>query len=108
MPYRPRRARSRPCVDGIDQKRRLQASGQSGIDQRRTRSYTGAVRLGVEAAFVEGTFLPGDVDVEGGVVTAVGLAGGGQGDSVPGFVDLQVNGFGGIDFLDAASADYRV
>jgi N-acetylglucosamine-6-phosphate deacetylase len=66
------------------------------------------VRLGVEAAFVDGTFLPGDVDVEGGVVTAVGLAGAGRGVAVPGFVDLQVNGFGGVDFLDASSADYRV
>ena len=27
---------------------------------------------------------------------------------MPGFVDLQVNGFGGVDFLDASSADYRV
>ena len=30
------------------------------------------------------------------------------GFAVPGFVDLQVNGFGGVDFLDASSADYRV
>ena len=66
------------------------------------------MRLGVEAALVEGSFLPGDVDVEAGVVTAVGLAGAGRGVAVPGFVDLQVNGFGGVDFLDASSADYRV
>ena len=32
----------------------------------------------------------------------------GRGVAVPGFVDLQVNGFGGVDFLDASSADYRV
>jgi N-acetylglucosamine-6-phosphate deacetylase len=66
------------------------------------------VRLGVEAALVDGSFLPGDVDVEAGVVTAVGLSGAGRGVAVPGFVDLQVNGFGGVDFLDASSADYRV
>jgi N-acetylglucosamine-6-phosphate deacetylase len=66
------------------------------------------VRLGVEAALVDGSFVPGDVDVDAGVVTAVGLAGAGRGYAVPGFVDLQVNGCGGIDFLDASSADYRV
>ena len=66
------------------------------------------MRLGVAAALVDGSFLPGDVEVEAGVVTAVGLAGVGHGLAVPGFVDLQVNGFGGVDFLDASSADYRV
>ena len=66
------------------------------------------MRLGVEAALVDGSFLPGDVDVDDGVVTAVGLAGPGHGVAVPGFVDLQVNGFAGVDFLDASSADYRV
>jgi N-acetylglucosamine-6-phosphate deacetylase len=65
------------------------------------------VRLGVAAALVDGSFLPGDVEIDAGVVTAVGLSGAGHGVAVPGFVDLQVNGFGGIDFLDASSADYR-
>ena len=32
---------------------------------------------------------------------------GGDYIAVPGFVDLQVNGFGGVDFLDADSAGYR-
>ena len=31
----------------------------------------------------------------------------GHGVAVPGFVDLQVNGFGGIDFLDADTEGYR-
>ena len=66
------------------------------------------MRLGVAAALVDGSFRPGDVEVEAGLVTAVGLAGPGHGVAVPGFVDLQVNGFGGVDFLDASSADYRV
>ncbi|MDX3192287.1 N-acetylglucosamine-6-phosphate deacetylase [Streptomyces sp. MN03-5084-2B] len=34
-------------------------------------------------------------------MTAVGLAGPGSGIAVPGLVDLQVNGFGGVDFLNA-------
>src|SRR5581483_4032785 len=31
----------------------------------------------------------------------------GTGIAVPGFVDLQVNGFGGVDFLDADADGYR-
>src|SRR5579871_1250044 len=66
------------------------------------------MRLGVEAALVDGTLLLGDVEVDGGVVTNVGLGGSrGRGIAVPGFVDLQVNGFGGVDFLDADADGYR-
>lgn len=65
------------------------------------------MRLGVEAAVVDGRLVPGDVSVADGRVTAVGLAGGGRGLAVPGFVDLQVNGFGDVDFLDADTDGYR-
>jgi N-acetylglucosamine-6-phosphate deacetylase len=66
------------------------------------------VRLGVEAALVRGELVPGDVEVEDGVVVSVGLAGGTRGRiAVPGFVDLQVNGFAGVDFLSASTADYE-
>jgi N-acetylglucosamine-6-phosphate deacetylase len=65
------------------------------------------MRVGVEAALVDGMLLQGDVDVVDGRVAAVGLAGPGSGLAVPGFVDLQVNGFGGVDFLDADAAGYR-
>jgi N-acetylglucosamine-6-phosphate deacetylase len=66
------------------------------------------MRLGVEAAIVDGVLLPGDVDVEDGVVAAVALDGTrGRGLAVPGFVDLQVNGFGGVDFATADAAGYR-
>ena len=65
------------------------------------------MRLDVEAALVQGTLVPGDVDVEDGCVVDVGLAAGRSGRiAVPGFVDLQVNGFGGVDFLAATTADY--
>jgi N-acetylglucosamine-6-phosphate deacetylase len=57
------------------------------------------VRLGVEAAVVLGELLPGDVEVEDGRVAAVGLETQGTGTAIPGFVDLQVNGYGGIDLL---------
>jgi N-acetylglucosamine-6-phosphate deacetylase len=67
------------------------------------------MRLAVEAAVVRGELVPGDVDVDGGVVTAVGLpTSGGRGRvAVPGFVDLQVNGYAGVDFLAASRADYE-
>ena len=67
------------------------------------------MRLGVEAALVRGVLLPGDVEVVDGVVVDVGLPGGVRGRiAVPGFVDLQVNGFGGVDFLAAGGDDYRL
>jgi N-acetylglucosamine-6-phosphate deacetylase len=65
------------------------------------------VRLGVEAALVGGELVLGDVEVDDGLVVGVGLGGGERGRiAVPGFVDLQVNGFGGVDFLAASAEDY--
>jgi len=66
------------------------------------------VRLGVAAALVEGSLLPGDVAVEEGLVSAVGLSPAGRGGlAAPGFVDVQVNGFAGVDFLAADPAGYQ-
>jgi N-acetylglucosamine-6-phosphate deacetylase len=68
------------------------------------------VRLGVAAALVAGRLVPGDVEVADGLVAGVGLAppnGQGRGVAVPGFVDLQVNGFAGVDFLDTDADGYR-
>ena len=65
------------------------------------------MHLGVAAALVDGVFVPGDVEIAGGRVVALGAERpGGRGTAVPGFVDLQVNGFGGVDFLDADAAGY--
>jgi N-acetylglucosamine-6-phosphate deacetylase len=65
------------------------------------------VRLGVEAALVDGALVPGDVALEGDRISAVGLErNGGHGIAVPGFVDLQVNGFAGVDFLSADADGY--
>lgn len=65
------------------------------------------MRLGVARALVDGALVAGDVEVVDGAVTAVGVAGGGgSGTAVPGFVDVQVNGFAGVDFLDAGVDDY--
>ena len=65
-------------------------------------------RLGVAAAVVDGEVVGGDVEIDDGVITAVGVGGGGgEGTAVPGYVDLQVNGFGDVDFLSADVAGYR-
>jgi N-acetylglucosamine-6-phosphate deacetylase len=71
----------------------------------RSRPIAAARRLGVAAAFVDGTFVAGDVAVDDGMVMAIGLAGGGSGIAVPGFVDLQVNGYAGVDVASASVDD---
>jgi N-acetylglucosamine-6-phosphate deacetylase len=66
------------------------------------------VRLGVGAALVEGRLVPGDVEIADGHVARVGLnSANGTGIAAPGFVDLQVNGFAGVDFFSADSEGYR-
>ena len=59
-------------------------------------------RLGVGAAFVEGELVGGDVAVSDGAVVGLGLPGDGNGIALPGLVDLQVNGYGGIDAARAS------
>lgn len=66
--------------------------------------------LGVGAAVVDGAVLPGDVRVDrDGTVSDVGVAFDGHRSTVavPGLVDLQVNGFAGIDLRHADVDGYR-
>lgn len=66
------------------------------------------MRLGVKCALVDGRLVRGDVELADGLVTAVGRPSpNGRGTAVPGFVDLQVNGFGDIDFLEADADAHR-
>jgi N-acetylglucosamine-6-phosphate deacetylase len=67
------------------------------------------MKLGVEAALVNGTLVPGDLEIIDGVVTRYGLPGASNAGriAVPGFVDLQVNGFGGVDLMGADADGYR-
>lgn len=67
------------------------------------------MRLGVKEALVGGTIVPGDVEIDDGVVARVGLIPAGKtGLAAPGFVDVHVNGFAGIDFAAAEPDDYKV
>ncbi len=59
------------------------------------------MKLGVAAAVVDGSLVRGDVEIENGVISQVGLPGGRTGIAIPGLVDLQVNGYHGIDLLHA-------
>jgi N-acetylglucosamine-6-phosphate deacetylase len=66
------------------------------------------MRLGVGAALVDGTLVPGDVELADGRVAAVGLdSANGKGIASAGFVDLQVNGYAGVDFFSADAEGYR-
>ena len=66
------------------------------------------MRLGVGAALVDGALVPGDVEIADGKIVAVGLtSANGSGLASPGFVDLQVNGFAGVDFFSADADGYR-
>ncbi len=62
-------------------------------------------RLGVAGAFVAGRLVAGDVAIEEDRVAAIGLPGSGRGLALPGLVDLQVNGYAGIDALSASERE---
>ena len=68
-------------------------------------------RLGVSAALVDGVLHPGDVAVADGVVEAVGLGGRGGATArggavaVAGLVDVQCNGYAGVDLTALGAAD---
>lgn len=67
------------------------------------------MRLGVAAALVGGELVDGDVEVVDGRITAVGVgAPGGSRIAAPGLVDLQVNGFAGVDFSAAGEDGHEV
>ena len=67
------------------------------------------MRLGVKAALVQGQRVAGDVDIHNGAITTVGIPNpSGKGLAVPGLIDVQINGFAGIDFTDATTADYNL
>ena len=86
----------------------LTSTDERGAWPTRRRRRGRSARLGVRAALVGGRIVPGDVEIVDGRVAGYGLPSpNGRGIASPGFVDLQVNGFGGVDFLDADAAGLR-
>ncbi len=66
-------------------------------------------RLGVAAALVDGVMVAGDVEVDQGTGTVVAVAidtSAGRGVAVPGLVDLQINGYAGVDLRRAERDGY--
>jgi N-acetylglucosamine-6-phosphate deacetylase len=78
------------------------------VPEYSARSQNEHVRLGVEAALVEGAIVPGDVEIADGRVARVGVAApAGRGLATPGLVDLQVNGIAEVALLSADAAGYE-
>ena len=65
------------------------------------------MRLGVARTLLDdGRLVGGDVRIAGGRIAAVGLHPAGRaGIAAPGFVDVQVNGFAGVDVASAEPGD---
>ena len=59
------------------------------------------------SALVGDDLVAGDVSIAGGRIEATGLSPAGTGLALPGFIDPQVNGFAGVDFLDASPEQLR-
>ena len=69
------------------------------------------MKLAVAAALIDGRLVPGQLEILDGRIVRYGLSGSNssvRGIAVPGFVDLQVNGFAGVDFHNADADGYRV
>lgn len=65
------------------------------------------MRLGVAAAVVGRELVRGDVEVESGMVSAIGLESGEPGMvAVPGFVDVHFHGYSGIEFANATDSQH--
>lgn len=67
------------------------------------------MRIGVRQCVTGGEVIPGDVEVDAGVITRLGVVPAGRGGTaLPGYIDLQVNGYAGVDFSRAEAEDYAV
>lgn len=65
-------------------------------------------RLGVDSALVGGGIVSGDISIAGRRIAEVGLPRDGSGHlAVAGYVDLQINGFAGVDFSQTDAAGFQ-
>jgi len=69
--------------------------------------YTRAMRVGARYALVDGALVRGDVELADGRIAAVGVGDAGRGIASPGFVDVHIHGFAGVDFATADEDGYR-
>ena len=65
------------------------------------------MRISAKGAVIHGALVAGDVLVEEGRLSEIGLPSTGRGYVLPGLIDLQVNGYGGADFNAATAEEFR-
>jgi N-acetylglucosamine-6-phosphate deacetylase len=65
------------------------------------------MRLGARYALVDGALVRGDVEIADGRIVAFGVGDAGRGIAAPGFVDVHIHGFAGVDFATADDDGYR-
>jgi N-acetylglucosamine-6-phosphate deacetylase len=65
------------------------------------------MRIPAKGAVIHGAFVAGDIAVEDGRLAQIGLPSTGNSYILPGLIDLQVNGYGGIDFNAATREDFE-
>lgn len=56
-------------------------------------------------AYIDGKWVDGGIKISDYELSSYGEAGGNEGLAIPGFVDLQVNGHGGVDLLTAKDSE---
>ncbi|MCU1489014.1 MAG: N-acetylmuramic acid 6-phosphate etherase [Acidimicrobiaceae bacterium] len=96
--------RLRPAMEAAEHAGSPNAGAQTRTDPTPGRSRPsggpgGTRRLGVSAFLLGGRLVPGDIGVCDGEIATLGLPPGRGGIAVGGLVDLQVNGYAGVDAL---------
>lgn len=66
------------------------------------------MRLGVSAAVIDGHLTPADLEIINGMISAFLPPAAGDRIAIPGLLDIQVNGYAGIDFMTADHAGHQV
>lgn len=65
------------------------------------------MRIPAKGAVIRGAWVAGDIVVEDGRLAAIGLPSTGESIVLPGLIDLQVNGYGGVDFNAATAEEFE-
>jgi N-acetylglucosamine-6-phosphate deacetylase len=65
------------------------------------------MRVSARGAVINGALVRGDISVEDGRLAEIGLPSTGRGYVLPGLIDLQVNGYGGVDFNAADAQQFE-